>query len=205
MASVHFSNVYMNVVPVQISAGDKTINAFAFLDQGSTTSLCDKRLFNLLNITGESTAFTISTINEKASLCHVERVTLVVSSVLGKRSLLLQDVLSIGELPVKSNPVLSKKGLDVWPYLQNLPLPEINGDVLLLIGVNDNAPEEFGVPVMEERRGNIGDPYAVRTTLGWSLIGPRPEECNSLLCQNVGVNFISATKSELLDQQIECL
>jgi len=58
--------------------------------------------------------------------------------VLGERSLQLQNVLFVGKLPVKSNPVLSKKDLDVWPDLQNF-LSEINGDVLLLIGVN--APE----------------------------------------------------------------
>ena len=75
---------------------------------------------------------------------------------------------------------------------------------MLLIGVNTS--EAFWV--IEERRGNVGNPYAVRTTLGWSLVGPKSEYNDgesSSFCENVGVNFVTSSKAELLEQQIECL
>ena len=91
-----------------------------------------------------------------------KKVNLLVTSPWDEKSFLLQDVLSVGELPVKPNPVLTKKDLIKWPHLQNLTVPKLNGEVMLLIGVN--TPEAFWV--IEERRGNVGNPYTVRTTLG---------------------------------------
>ena len=105
---------------------------------------------------------------------------------------------------MKPNPALTKKNLIKWPHLQNLTVPELNGEVMLLIGVN--TPKAFWV--IDERRGNVGNLYAVRTTLGWSLVGPKSEYNDgksSSFCENVGVNFVTSSKAELLEQQIECL
>ena len=56
-----------------------------------------------------------------------------------------------------------------WPHLSDIQLPEIQGnDVRLLIGCN--APEAFWV--LEERLGSSGEPVAVRSLLGWTLMGP---------------------------------
>ena len=42
------SDVYLKVIPVRVSAGNKSVLTYAFLDQGSTATLCDKRLLNQL-------------------------------------------------------------------------------------------------------------------------------------------------------------
>ena len=34
---------FLNVVPVKVRAGNKTVTAYAFLDQGSTATLCESR------------------------------------------------------------------------------------------------------------------------------------------------------------------
>ena len=125
------------------------------------------------------------------------------SSLLDKRSILLRDVLSVGELPVKPNPILTRSELQSWPHLHSLSLPELRGDVMLLIGVN--TPEAFWV--MEERRGNADEPHAVRTTLGWSLLGPRRENSKCLWsesCQEVAINYVKVSDA-LLTKQIDCL
>ena len=56
---VHSSNVYLYVVPVCVSAENRPLKTYSFLDQGSTTSLCDKRLLTELHIAGNKTAFSI--------------------------------------------------------------------------------------------------------------------------------------------------
>ena len=147
-----------------MSAGNRYIKSYAFLGLGSTTSLCDRRLFTELHVVGNKTAFSISTLTDKGISHQGYKVNLTVSLLLHKRSLLLRDVLvlSVGELPVKPNSILSRSELQSWPHLHGLSLPELSGDVMLLIGVN--TPEKFWV--MEERRGNAGEPYAVCTTLG---------------------------------------
>ena len=56
-----------------------------------------------------------------------------------------------------------------WPHLHDITLPSIGeSEVRLIIG--SNAPDAFWV--LEERRGQRGEPYAVRCPLGWTVIGP---------------------------------
>ena len=43
-------SVYLNVVPVCVSVGNKRVNTYAFLDQGLTTTLCDRRLLEKLDL-----------------------------------------------------------------------------------------------------------------------------------------------------------
>ena len=64
---------------------------------------------------------------------------------------------------MKPNPTLMNKDLIKWYNRQNLPVPKLDGEVMLLIGVN--VAEAFCV--IKKRRGNVGNPYAVQTTLGW--------------------------------------
>ena len=57
------------------------------------------------------------------------------------------------------------------------------------------------------RRGNAGKPYAARTTLGWSLLGPRQENNKCLWsdsCQEIAVNYVKVSDT-LLTKQIDCL
>ena len=55
-----------------------------------------------------------------------------------------------------------------------------------------NIPEAFWV--LEERRGNKGNPYAIRSSLGWALIGPM----GRLECKNSRyyVNFTRMARIE---------
>ena len=190
------SNVFLNVIPVEVVTCGKSMMTYAFLDQGSTTSLCDKRLLDQLQVSGEPAKFSISTVNEQ-TLRQGCKVNLTVCSLAGNETLVLRDVLSVDRLPVSPNPSLSTDELKAWPHLQNISFPVVQGEVLLLIGLN--APEAFWVA--EERRGATDQPYAVRTTLGWSIVGPKFIGNQE---SSVSVNFVS-TSEQLINSQIECL
>jgi len=43
------SNVYLNVVPVIVSCGDREVTNHFFLDPGSSLSFCDRKLMDALN------------------------------------------------------------------------------------------------------------------------------------------------------------
>ena len=62
------SGVFLNVIPVKFAAGAKLAITFAFLDQGSIATLCDRRLLDLLGIGSEDADFTISTVNGQSSM-----------------------------------------------------------------------------------------------------------------------------------------
>ena len=65
----------------------------------------------------------------------------------------------------------------------------------LIIGLN--VPEAFWV--LEERCGNKENPYAIRSRLGWTLIGPM-EGASS--CVNF-MMIVNAEKEDVLVQQLE--
>ena len=66
-----------------------------------------------------------------------------------------------------------------------IKLPSISEKDVRLIISND-APEAFWA--LEEKRGNIGEPYATRTPLGWTLMGPMGGiDCRE---RDLNVNFV---------------
>ena len=190
------SSVCLNVVPVCVAVENKRINTYTFLDQGSTTTLCDRRLLEKLNLKGEPTKFIITTVNEDKIKKTGAKVSDTVLSLCGDKHLNIPEVLAVENLPVKPNPVITARELHSWPHLKNLKLPVINAEVLILIGVD--VPEAFWV--IEECRGRPSQAYALRTTLGWSLIGPRTCERPSEHFENYSVNFASVRVDRLNDQ-----
>ena len=55
---------FLNVVPVKVRAGNKTVNIYAFLDQGSTATLSESRLLQRLGISGEKAKYSLTTVNQ---------------------------------------------------------------------------------------------------------------------------------------------
>ena len=191
------SDVYLNVIPVRVSAGNKSVVTYAFLDQGSTATLCDTRLLNQLEVLGEKVDFNISTINGKSTRRRATKVSLTLSSLIGPDTLVLPEFLSVDNLPTNPNPPLSRSDLKAWPHLKNLELPQIDGAVTVLIGVD--VPEAFWI--VEERRGGSKEPYAVRSKLGWAIIGKR---CLNDCETKVDVNFVNNAADQLLERQMNC-
>ena len=89
------------------------------------------------------------------------------------------------------------RDLSQWPHLKDLKIPDVeDNQVTILIGAN--VPE---AQVHEEcRRGRSGEPYAVRTVLGWAVLGP-VNVANSSSSQVANVNFVKYG-DELSDQQM---
>ena len=65
--------------------------------------------------------------------------------------------------------------------------------------IGTSVPDAFWV--LEERRGNRGEPYAIRTPLGWTLMGPMDkshgEDCH------LNVNLVRS--AEALKEHDDCL
>ena len=87
--------------------------------------------------------------------------------------------------------------LSKWEHLKDIPLPKIGGEeTTLLIGAN--IPE---AQIQEEVRvGGAGEPYAVRTLLGWAIIGPLNGNIR-IQVDKVNVHFLKYG-NETLDQQM---
>ena len=192
---------FFSMLFVYVETGSKSVLSCAFLDQGSTTSLCANCLLNLLDISGEPTKFSVTTVTDCSTLRKGKKVNLTVRSLTGDE-INLQNVLSVDQLAVVPNPALTLHEFEAWPHLQDLDLPAAHGEVLLLIGLD--TPESFWVK--EERRGSAKEPYVVRGILGWSVVGPRTTAHGNLTegSDLISVTFLN-TSNDLLDSQIQCL
>ena len=71
------SVVFLNIVPVRITCGDKEVVTTAFLDQVSSTSRCDSRLLPQLQFQGEKVSFSLTTVNKVKEKRHVFKVSTV--------------------------------------------------------------------------------------------------------------------------------
>ena len=161
------NRVFLNVVPIKVFHANREITTYAFLDQGSITILCDQELLGQLGIEGEEVFFAFTTVNRKDGRHQAKRVSLTIAGLNNNNVVDLHEVFSVESLPIKPNKVLTADEVNAWPHLQGLYLPKFPTSVGLLIGVDN--PELFWT--LEERRGEPGQPFAVRTRLGWSLLG----------------------------------
>ena len=79
------------------------------------------------------------------------------------------------QIPVGKNEIPTERDLQRWKHLKTLKLPSLPGEnnmnciprVTILIGVNVPA----ATTPLESKVGNVGEPYALRTPLGWLIYG----------------------------------
>ena len=110
------------------------------------------------------------------------------------RTLTIENVKVIDNLTITTT---RPKDLSRWPHLKDLNIPDVDDNqVTMLIGANVPEAQVHG----ECRRGRSGEPYAVRTVLGWAVLRP-VNVTNGLSSQVVNVNFVKYG-DELSDQQM---
>ena len=194
--AVTSEGIYLCVVPVTVTYGRKSVNTYAFLDQGSTRSFCDLKLVELLGASESTDEVILQTLNGSKRYQGLV-LSFSVASLGETQQFSLCNVLSIPNIPVSPNPVPVKEDLRQFAHLRGiefLQLPDTN--VTLLIGAD--SPEMFCVS--EARKGFRGQPIAIKTPIGWSLLGPSLSLEASENCQ---VNFVKTEDS--LRRDINCL
>ena len=151
--------VLLPVVPITVN---ECFDTFALLDSGSTNSFCSRALVDNVNIKGVKTVFHLSTLENSASERVTEAVSMTVSS--GEEMFNMSNVFVMDTIP---EPCVDRELFSSYDHLKGIKLPS-TGQVDVLIG--QDYPDAL-IP-LEVRRGAKGEPYGVRTCLGWSLCGP---------------------------------
>ena len=192
------NGVYLCVVPVCVKYGEHETMTYAFLDQGSSQSFCDQKLIKALQISGSQQDITLQTLTDRA--CTYQEITcsLSVRSLSGSHCIKLNKVISIADIPVKPNAIPAKRQLNALSHLKDIPFATVQGaTVTLLIGAD--APEVF-CP-LNVRKGGRGEPIALETLLGWTLLGP---SLSPSVTSKGSVNFVQ-TREDALRRDIEQL
>ena len=182
-------------VKVKVPGQSHYTHTLALLDPGSNKTFCSKGLVEALGATGRSTSLMMRTLMNQNKVDTVElalEVSAVASSGRKKSSVNIPKVLAIPNFPPFDASVPPNSAIQAWNHLKDIKFPLLMDDtssqVSLLIG--QDAPDAL-LPI-EVRQGKSGQPYAMRTRLGWTLNGPFPaasqaKEADSL-CNYVDVN-----------------
>ena len=185
------------MVPVRVEGEDgSSVNTWALLDTGSEESFITKPTADTLKLRVKSFESLVVCTLTGESTVRVGRVDLAVLPMEGPEGhrIQIKDAKVVEHLNVNMS---RPQDLSKWEHLKDIPLPEIGGEeVTILIGAN--IPE---AQIHEEVRvGGAGEPYAVRTLLGWAIMGPLNGNIRSQV-DKVNVNFLKYG-NETLDQQM---
>ena len=159
---------YLGFIPVRLKGPLGSIETYAFLDNGSDTTLIDHTTAETLGLLGASRKLTIATLHG-TEVHNLALVTIDVEAIDRSHSLKIDDAYVIKELPIKDACTPSEVSMKDWPHLRDVQLHRLpNRKISILIGTN--VPESQWV--IEQRIGNRKQPFASRTVFGWVIFGP---------------------------------
>ena len=154
--------IALPIVRVKVTAGDKSINTYALLDNASTNTFCTTNLVQRLDLVGKEGEMRLSTLERKGSLVKTSVVSMAVSDINNLSTTTLERVYTRAEIPILKENIPELEDICKWPHLSKIPVIDHTvKSVDLLIG-QDNP--ELLVP-QEIRSGGKGEPYATKTAL----------------------------------------
>jgi transposase InsO family protein len=167
----------MTILPVTVtSAGGPCIKTYAFLDSGCGAVFASLELCANLHVRTKNTKLLLKTLADE-QMCETQVVQdqLQVGDVNGVSFVDLPDVY-VKDMPVTDEDIPKQRDIDKWTHLQDIRLPDLEETenshcviprVSLMIGSNVPAASQ----PLECRTGKIGQPYAVKSPLGWMIHG----------------------------------
>ncbi|XP_052810470.1 uncharacterized protein LOC128238519 [Mya arenaria] len=150
---------------------DNYVQCYATVDEQSNRCLAKPELFQLLNITGKSVEYTMSSCNGISVKSGRELDNLVVESIDRSVQFDLPTVIECQDIPSNRNEIPIPSVAANHPHLSDIAhlIPEIdsNANMLLLLGRDITDVHH----VLDQRLGPKGSPFAQRLPLGWVVIG----------------------------------
>ena len=181
----------MCVVPVDICQPDssKVLDTYAMLDNCSQGTFVKEEIVKALGITGAETRVTVKILNGEISQMATLVENMKITGSLGKlKWIKLPRAYTKQELPGDEQEIATPEKVKRWNYLEGIVneiCPNTDISVGLLIRVNcaeTLEPKE----VISSREC---DPYAVKTILGWCVVGPI--SCSKKNGDKVSCNCVS--------------
>lgn len=163
--------ILFKYIPVMIHGRNKTVETYAFLDDGSSSTLMEHSLIEELQLEGSPHPLCLNWTAgqhrfEKESL----QVSLKISGVNNQnRKFTLPEVHTVRSLSLPPQSLVMPELVAKYNYLDGLPIASYK-DVSprILIGINDCHLGHS----MNSREGKANQPVAAKTRLGWLVYGP---------------------------------
>ncbi|XP_048880820.1 uncharacterized protein LOC125748572 [Brienomyrus brachyistius] len=165
------SKVLLKVIRVILSNGNKKLDTFAVLDDGSERTMLLPAAAHQLRLKGHPEDLSLRTIRQDIQVLHGAAVSFqVASAVLPQKRFQIHNAFTAAQLGLAQHSYPITTLQERYRYLKGLPLqPFHKANPLLLIGADH---PHLVTPIEPVRLGPRGGPAAVKTRLGWTLQGP---------------------------------
>ena len=165
------TKIALPLVPIRVYSPESKRShlTYALLDNGSNVTLCHEKLLQILGLQGRAETMSLTMLDREHSRTPTRVISLEVTDPDGEGRLRLNQVYTRDSLPIDPRNMVTANETARWAHLKVLPLHHARTDeVMLLIG--QDYPDAL-VPLATVP-GEKGEPYAVKTRLGWTVNGP---------------------------------
>ncbi|XP_062704212.1 uncharacterized protein LOC134286593 [Aedes albopictus] len=170
-------------VPVKLSGNGKIVDTFAFLDEGSSSTLLEAKIAEQLGMDGPSSPLWLSWTGNIYS---------------SKKSYTIDNVLTVDELHLPQQSFDYESLAEQYPHLAGLPLQSYSEITpRMIIGLEHVRL----LTSLKMREGN-GGPVAVKTRLGWCAFGK--ESDGRHLTAQLNLHFHETMSNEALHDIMKC-
>ncbi|CAI2738965.1 unnamed protein product, partial [Dicrocoelium dendriticum] len=174
--------VSLGVVPVRLVGPLRSIETYALIDSGSDISLVQEDILREAGVEIEPASLKMQTVNACTSL-NVGLARFQLFSLNGSDSVLVDHAYCLSHLPLQPVTAPVSQLAEKWPHLMDVKFDDLSDPrVRILLGAD--VPEAHWQ--FERRDAGRKRPFAVKTLLGWTLLGPVGRSTR----QCASVNFV---------------
>ena len=168
----------LSCVEVFVEGTDAMFKCKAIVDPKSSVNLCTKRLFDKLKLPCKpfKTSLNVATGTYDVSGMKIEKAKVYAKNMID--NVVANDIMSVQSIPLSVNNLFSQDDVSQLSHLQDVVIPHVSSSEEIDLLIGSGVPKAFHK--IEERKGNDDQIYAVRMTLGWELVGPKPFHKSSL-------------------------
>lgn len=190
------TRVILRIIPIKLWGNGISIDTFAFLDDGSTTTLIEEELADELKLVGVLKSLClIWSANVHRREKNSRQVSVMISPIENsKNQMKLRDVKTVECLGIPAQRLNKDELCKKFSHLRNVPFISYeNGLPRILIGSNN---PRIGIP-RDVIDGGDCEPIAAKTKIGWTVHGP--------ICEldTNGANLMNHYKVEECQCQLE--
>ncbi|XP_058839323.1 uncharacterized protein LOC131694831 [Topomyia yanbarensis] len=198
VSSGEFNWPLFRVLPVVVYGKTCSRIIFAFIDEGSSYTLLEQSVAQMLNVSGQKEPLTLQwTGNVTRVESESQHVQLDISCHSGNPRFRLNNARTVRHLFLPSQTLKYHDLATRFSHLRGLPLEDYElVQPQLLIGL-DNL--RLCVP-LKLREGGPRDPIAAKCRLGWSIYGCIPGRSTSTAVVNFHVGAVSDSDREMNEQ-----
>ena len=181
------SSGFLQLIPLSIGNGKRSVETIALCDTGSTVSFMDQTLVDLLKLKGKESVMSVAGIHGQSDI-----KTEIITARIGP-----SETETAGEeLTFCSHPNLNEgdKSYDfremkeTYAYLNNLPDIKVSmADVKVILGQD----AYHLIRPLEYKSGEKNEPWAVKTSLGWTVSGALPKTERNCMAASCNLSVFS--------------